>query len=131
MMAYRPQYAYPEPPEGWAEEDFVYYFDSTNTPALAQISVNEPLSKIPLPLQADAPFKLRGIQISGNVGNLLMRLWDAHGNALAQPLVEADRAYGGSEQGPQPIGRLPVVFEPEIPCPAGGFLEIDLEVISP
>ena len=130
-MSYRPQYAYPEPPEGTVEEDFVYYFDQTNVPALGTIAVNTPLSKIVLQLEADAPFKLRGVQISGNVGNLYMRLYDAHDQQLSQVLVEADRAYAGTLSGPQPIGRLPVVLEPEIPCPAGGFLMIDLELVSP
>lgn len=130
-MPYRPQFAYDPPPEGYAEEDFVYYFDSTNTPALNQVPVNEPLSRIALQMQADAEFRLRAIQISGNVGQLLMRLWDPFGNQFSQVMIEADRAYGGSEQGPQPIGRLPVVVEPEIPCPAGGLLLIDLEVINP
>ena len=130
-MSYRPQYAYPEPPEGTVEEDFVYYFDQTNVPALGTIAVNTPLSKIVLQLEADAPFKLRGVQISGNVGNLYMRLYDAHDQQLSQVLVEADRAYAGTLNGTQPIGRLPVVLEPEIPCPAGGFLMIDLELVSP
>lgn len=130
-MAYRPQYAYPEPPPGWAEEDFVYYFDSTNTPALAGLTANNPVLKIPLQMQADAEFRLRGIQISGNVGNLYIRLYDAYGGELAQALAEADRMYAGTENGPNPIGRLPVPFEPEIPCPAGGFLLIDLVLVSP
>ena len=130
-MSYRPQYAYPEPPEGFVEEDFVYYFDQTNVPALGTIATNTPLSKIVLQLEADAPFKLRGVQISGNVGNLYMRLYDAHDQQLSQVLVEADRAYAGTLNGTQPIGRLPVVLEPEIPCPAGGFLQIDLELVSP
>ena len=130
-MSYRPQYAHPEPPEGMVEEDFVYYFDQTNLPVLGTISTNTPLSKIVLQLQADAPFKLRAVQISGNVGNLYMRLYDAHDNQLSQVLVEADRSYSGTLNGPQPIGRLPVVLEPEIPCPAGGFLMIDLELVSP
>lgn len=130
-MAYRPQYAYPEPPRGMVEEDFVYYFDQTNIPVLGQVPVNTPLSKIVLQLQSDAPFKLRGIQISGNVGNLMMRLYDAHDNELSQTLLEADRMYSGLENGAQPIGRLPVVFEPEIPCPAGGFLMVDLMLVSP
>jgi hypothetical protein len=130
-MAYRPQYAYPDSLEGFTEEDFVYYFDATNTPILNQIPVNTPLSRIPLQLQADAPFRLRAVQVSGNVGNLLLRFWDSFGNPLSQVLVEADRSYSGSEQGAQPIGRLPVVFEPEVPCPAGAVLLVDLELISP
>ena len=130
-MSYRPQYAYPEPPEGFVEEDFVYYFDQTNVPVLGLIPLNQPLSRIALQLESDAPFKLRGIQVSGNVPNMLMRLYDCYDNQLSQVLVEADRAYSGTENGPAPVGRLPVVFEPEIPCPAGAVLMIDLELVSP
>ena len=130
-MSYRPQYAYPEPPEGFVEEDFVYYFDQTNTPSLGKVPINQPISRVILQLQADAPFKLRGIQVSGNAGNLLLRFWDAHDNPLSQVMIEADRSYSGSENGAQPIGRLPVVVEPEILCPAGGFLQVDLMLISP
>jgi hypothetical protein len=129
VNSYRPQYAYPDPPEGWKEEDFVYYFDQTNVPALGLIPYNQPLSRIVLQLQADAPFKLRGIQVSGNVPSMFMRLYDAHDNQLSQCLVEADRAYSGTENGAEPIGRLPVIVEPEIYCPAGGFLQVDLELI--
>jgi|FreactTroBogLake_1042271.scaffolds.fasta_scaffold47629_2 hypothetical protein len=130
-MPYRPQYAYPDPPDGQAEEDFVYYFDQTNTPALAGLTNNNPVLRIPLQLQADAPFILRGIQVSGNLGNVLVRLWDANDNPLSQTLQEVDRMYAGSENGIPPIGKLPVPFEPEMPCPAGGFLQIDVVLINP
>jgi hypothetical protein len=128
-VSYRPQSAYPDPPEGWKEEDFVYYFDQTNCPALALIPYNQPISRIVLQLEHDAPFKLRAIQISGNAASMFMRLYDPYDNPLSQVLVEADRAYAGNENGPAPIGRLPVVLEPEIPCPAGGYLQVDLELI--
>ena len=131
MKLYRPHFAYPNPPDGWEEEDFVYYFDSTNTPALANLTNNNPVLRIPLQLQSDAPFMLRGIQVSGNLGNLYVRLWDTNDNPLSQVLQEVDRMYGGSEQGAPPIGKLPVVLDPQIPCPAGSFLQIDVVLVSP
>jgi hypothetical protein len=131
MNLYRPQYAYPDPPEGFQEEDFVYFFDQSNTPPLGNVPINQPISRVILQLQPDAPFNVRAIQISGNAGNLLVRFYDAHDNPLSQIMVEADRSYSGSENGAQPIGRLPVVLEPEIRGPAGGFLQVDLELVSP
>jgi len=130
-MSYRPQFAYPDPPNGWAEEDFIYYFDQANTPALAGLTNNNPVLRIPLQLQTDAPFKLRGIQVSGNLGNLYIRLWDTNDNPLSQMLIEVDRSYGGSEQSLNPVGKLPVVFEPEIPCQPGAVLMLDIVLVSP
>ena len=82
-------------------------------------------------LQTDAPFKLRGIQVSGNLGNLYIRLWDTNDNPLSQMLIEVDRSYGGSEQSLNPVGKLPVVFEPEIPCQPGAVLMLDIVLVSP
>lgn len=124
-MSYRPQYSYPPPPAGWVDEDFVYEFDSINTPALA----SPPQSKIPLVLQPDAEFHIRGMQISGNTGNLLVRFWSPNGYPLGAVPVECDRAYDSTVNGPSPIGRLPVTLEPEIVCPAGGLLLLDLELL--
>ena len=121
-MSYRPQYAYPPPPPGWRDEEFEYYFDQNNVPALAVI----PSNLIPLPLQQDAAYFIRGIQISGNTQNLMVRLWTPDGMQLSQTLFEVDRGYSGTLNGNAPMGRLPVPLEPEIPCPAGGNLMIDL-----
>jgi hypothetical protein len=51
------------------------------------------------------------------------------GNQLSAVQLECDRAYSATENGPNPIGRLPVVFEPEVHCPAGGFLQVDILVL--
>ena len=122
-MPYRPQYAYPPPPLGYVDEEFEYYFDSTNTPALA----HPPQAKIPLQLQPDGEFHLRGIQISGNTGNLVCRFWTPNGWPISACLVEIDRAYSGTVAGPQPIGRLPVALEPEVVCDAGSVILLDID----
>lgn len=121
-MSYRPQFAYPPPPPGWKDEEFEYYFDVNNVPALAII----PSNLIPLPLQQDAEYFIRGIQVSGNTQNLVVRLWTPDGMQLSQTLIEVDRAYSGTLNGSAPVGRLPVPLEPEVPCPSGGTLFIDL-----
>jgi hypothetical protein len=124
-MAYRPQCAYPPPPSGWIDEEFEYYFDSIDTPSLAIV----PSNKVPLQLQPDAEFHLRGIQISGNVGNLAIRFWTPQGEQISQCLVEADRAYAGTVQGAPPVGKLPVALSEEIVCAPGTVLLIDLALL--
>ena len=119
-MPYRPQYAYPPAPPGWVDEEFEYYFDSLTYPALAQV----PSNQIVLPLQADAEYRIRSFQMSGNTGNLLVRFWTPRGDQLSAVPVENDLAYSGTLQAP--TGRLPVPLSDEIVCPAGSALRLDL-----
>jgi hypothetical protein len=125
-MPYRPQFAYPPPPPGFEDYEFEYYFDSIDYPALGIV----PSNGIVLPLQADAEFRIRGFQISGNTGELLVRFWDALGNPLSQVPVENDLAYAGTVNGLPPVGRLPVPLPDEIICPAGSALRIDLASLT-
>jgi hypothetical protein len=129
MQFYRPQYLVDPTPEGFVDEEFEYYFDSNNTPGLQALSPGQQVNKVVLQLQADAEFIWRAIQISGNTGPLCLKFYDPSGRELFAVDVEADRAYSASLQGASPIGRLPVVFEPEIRCPASGFLEVDILIL--
>ena len=124
-MPYRPQYAYPAPPPGQQDEEFEYYFDSIDTPSLAIV----PSNLVPLQLQQDAEYRIRGIQISGNVGNLVIRFWSADGMQISQTLIEADRSYAGGVNGGPPVGKLPVALADELVCPAGSFISIDLALL--
>ena len=129
-MAYRPQYVTAPAAANYDEEDFVYSFDSSNLPVLAGlIHPGDVIRQLVLQLQNDAPFRLRAIQISGNTQSMQIRWYDPQGNLLSAVLVEADRDYSGTLNGPAPVGRLPVMVEPEISCPAGGFLSVDIEVL--
>ena len=130
-MAYRPQFAYPPPEPGFVEEEFCYFFDSTNVPDLASpLPPGGQVLRIPLQLEPDAPFFLRGIQISGNQGPLGIRFTDPWGNELAEGSIEADRGYYATLDGPNPVGRLPVIVEPQVLCPAGSMLLIDLTSLA-
>lgn len=124
-MPYRPQFAYPPPPPGWRDEEFTYYFDSVDYPALGQLPANQ----VVLPLQADAEYRIRGMQISGNQGNIVARFWDSLGDPIALVPVEVDLAYGSSVQGLPPVGKLPVPLNDEIVCPAGSVLRVDLALL--
>ena len=64
LAGYRPQFAYATPP-GCRDEDFVYYFDGSNVPLLAQnIGPGMEIDYIPLPLDQDAPFYWRGWKVA-------------------------------------------------------------------
>lgn len=125
LMPYRPQFAYPPPPPGWKDEEFTYYFDSVDYPVLAQLPANQ----VVLPLQADAEYRIRGMQISGNQGNIVARFWDPRGNPISQALVEVDLAYDSSVEGLPPVGKLPVPLNDEIVCPSGSILRVDLALL--
>jgi hypothetical protein len=128
-LPYRPQFLYPPTPPGFKDEEFEYYFDANNTPGLAALSVGQSVNKIILQLQQDSEFIWRAIQISGNTGPLCIKFYDPFGNELSAVTVECDTAYNATLQAQNPIGRLPVTFEPAIECPGGGFLEVDIFIV--
>ena len=128
-MSYRPQFVTAATPPGFVDEEFEYYFDQSNTPGLTPLAGGQSVNKLPLQLQTDSEFVLRALEISGNTGPLCIRLYDPFGNELSAVTVECDTAYDATLQAGNPIGRLPVPFEPEARCPAGGFLQIDILVL--
>ena len=56
MNTYRPQYVMPPTPPGFVDEEFEYYFDNLNTPALAPLVSGQSVNKVTLQLQQDAEF---------------------------------------------------------------------------
>ena len=128
-MAYLPQFVTVPTPAGFQDEDFHYSFDQSNTPLLGVVTPGQEALRLTLQLQSDCEFHLRGFQISGNTASLQIRVYDCYGNELSSTLIECDRAYSATENGAAPIGRLPVVVEPELICPPGGFLSLDLAVL--
>ena len=129
-MSYRPQFLYTPTPEGFVDEEFEYYFDSTNTQGLSAPLPGQLTGKLTLQFQQDAEFVWRGTQISGDTGPLCIRFYDPQGYELAAVTVENGLAYTGYLQGANPIGRLPVPFEPEIIVPKGGYLQVDLYTLA-
>lgn len=125
---YRPQLAYPTPP-GYQDLDFVYAFDSTNTPALSgTLAVGQSqLSGIPLLLQQDAPFLWRATRVNSpnaTSSSLSIQFKDCNGNYLADSPVQCNLSY--SPAGLFTTGLLSVVQEPEIVCPPGGIITVYL-----
>lgn len=85
MSSYGPQFAYKSPAD-CEEQRCVFSFDHTNTPWLATtIAAGAQIPRIPLLLDRDADFYLRGIQMTDfdNPDGLEIRLEDPKGNPLS------------------------------------------------
>lgn len=84
MSTYRPQFAFKSPAD-CEEQRCVYSFDQTNTPVfLGNIQPGDSISRIPLPLDKDADFYLRGISTSDIVpSGLEIRIEDPKGHPLS------------------------------------------------
>jgi hypothetical protein len=80
-MAYRPQFAFPVA-NRCDEQRCTYSFDGSNTPALVgNLGAGLTLSKIPLLMDTDAPFLMRGFCVPGT--SLQFRLEDGNENPLS------------------------------------------------
>jgi hypothetical protein len=83
MSMYRPQFAFKSTVD-CEEQRCVYSFDSTNTPWLATtIAAGDNIQRIPLELDKDADFYLRGIQTTPDAAGLEFRVEDPKGHPLS------------------------------------------------
>jgi hypothetical protein len=124
---YRPQFPYATPP-GYEDQDFTYSFDFSNVPAIANISgTNLTLSNIILPLQPDEVFLWRGWKvISQSIAPMPLYIqWrDPMGNYLSPcPVPVPHIALPSGVIG---WGFAVVPLEPEIPCPAGSNVLVNI-----
>jgi hypothetical protein len=130
-MGYRPQFAYPPAPGNCRDEEFEYYFDRTNTPGLAvTLTPGQQQNNIPLVLDKDAVFLCRGIKIGNPSSVLGVQFKDPSGNPLSDNYEPAADYSGFSAQSVQP-GAPPRALEPEIECPAGAALLLNIKDIDP
>ena len=112
----RPQFAFKNAPDGYEDQDFVYVFDASNTPALAQgLASGESILNIPLQLQSDAEFIARGIEVFDTSGLAMLRLRTPSGDYMQSDWTPA-LDYAGH----------PVPVEPAIPCAAAGVFLLDV-----
>jgi hypothetical protein len=119
-MNYRPQFAYPPAPQGFEDRNYTYTFHPGNVP---QLGVTMPalsvIENIALPLEPDADFLCRAIQINLFCDYAYLRtprgdnLSDGYAPLWLWPPASSV-AWPGS-------GNLAMPFEPEIVCPAGSF----------
>lgn len=125
---YRPQFPY-LCPLAFDERDFDHYFDYRNTVLLnnAALAAGGIIWNVPLNLQTDSPFRVRAIQIKGINGAdpvVSAQFRDTSGNYLSDDFVPMDLAYTPNSAGLQFLG---IVFEPEIVCPAGSVIWMNLK----
>ena len=125
---YRPQFVYPAPPAPCEDQPCQYSYDSTNCPVFAgTLQPGQQTSRIPLPLDEDAAFYLRGISTNGLAS---IRIEDCNGNALS----DSENAQNSSNfahpyKYADTLGAGFVALESgndDIFCPAGGNLLVYL-----
>lgn len=117
---YRPQFAYPPPPNDFEDVDFVYSFDETNVPALdVRFSPGQTTQRIPLPLQSDAAFLLRGLQMNPAPANLAVQIWDAFDKPISDDFVPPS-IYSVSTVNPV------AAVEPELQSPPGASYQLSI-----
>lgn len=128
---YRPQFAYATP-AGYEDQDFQYSFDgNTNTPLLdgptGQINSGVNVMNIILPLQPDEVFLWRGWKVLTSVTGVMplyIQFRDPSGNYLS--LCPVPIMHIAFPSGAPVWGTSVVPIEPEIACPAGSNVLINI-----
>lgn len=137
---YRAQWPYEATPDGFFDQFWVYAFTLPNS-----ASASYPIGNFPLRLDDDADFYCRGLwaldegETGINGSALLVIMRDVYGRRLAddyQPLyslfapvsVAATIYYYGYGRNVVPLGTFntPASLEPELYCPAGSIITLDL-----
>ena len=126
-MSYRPQFAYPAAPEGWEDQEFEYWFDLSNLPAF-QIALlpGQEIPNIVLQLQRDAEFRWRAVQVSNPGSFLGLRFRTPDGVYLQDDYAPMENFSGFPGAVAGIPGGEPLALEPEIVCPAGATLLLDV-----
>jgi hypothetical protein len=128
---YRPQAAYPPAPPGWQDEDFEYYFDVSSLPAFQiALTPGQEITGLVLKLQPDAEFRLRALQVWNPNGALGVRFQTPDGQYFDADYVPASVFWGLPLATGGIPGGVPVAIEPEIVCPAGSALLLDLKNLA-
>jgi hypothetical protein len=120
-MNYRPQLAFEPPPPGWQDVDFEYVFDALNTPAMnVPLFPGDTLLNVSLPLETDGEYRVRSIEvIDPSLGSLGVRFRDSDGVLLSP-------GSGFVRSGAYTRSGAAVPLEPELVCPSGSHLTVDL-----
>ncbi len=124
---YRPQNAYPAPPETCDDQRFHYAYDQSNLPRLASgtLAAGAHTGRIPLQMDQDAAFFLRAIQ--QQTCGLQLRLETPHGEPLSDSGNSNETInYVFPVLYSETDGAGLVVMESEVFCPRGGVLNLYL-----
>lgn len=126
---YRPQFVYAATPPQFEDVDFDHYFDYFTVPLLNQkaVAAGALILRIPLTLQSDWPFFLRGIQVKGPNGTdpvVEVQFQDPYNNYLSDDFVPLDLTVTPDFTG---LYFLDIPVEPEIRCPQGATLWMNIK----
>lgn len=126
-MIYRPHFPY-FTPEGCRDEQFEYYFDSSNMVVTSVPGLQNLFSVLFGPLEKDAEFRWRGVRVGlQKVAYGLAVQWkDANGNTMSDDPINIQLYAIGSGGGTAASvfgGGMAVPFDSEIVCPPGCVLE--------
>lgn len=127
-MSYRPQFPYPTP-AGFQDEEFIQFFDSNTVPGLGHVlAAGEELRDIPLLLDPNAEYHIRGIEVATQTEDALgVQFRDGYGHYLSDGYVPAG-SYSGQQSAD--VGALPVPIEAELICPPGAALSVSVKNLS-
>lgn len=135
QVPYRPQFAYPPPPEGFIDEDFEYVFSAANTPVIAGgLLPGQMILNVSLPLEMGPEYRIRSLEVIDPSGAGGFRFRDALGTLLSETgaFVPSPLAYDVASL----VAGLSVDFaksiaiEPELVCPGGSALTVDIKNLS-
>ncbi len=130
---YRPQYAFPAPPDGCLDQRFHYAYDQSNCPTLASgtLAAGAHTGRIPLQTDYDAPFYLLAIQ--QQTCGLQLRLEGPYadplsdsGNTIESTNYEYPALYSDTDGGGLVVLEGDAVPEGGIYCPRGGVFNLYL-----
>jgi hypothetical protein len=123
-VIYRPHFAYPTP-LGCRDEQFEYYYDTSNMVVTSVPALGPLFSVIFGPLDKDAEFRWRGVRIGLNrTAYGLAVMWrDAMGNQLSDAPVNIELYAIGAGFANNFGGGVSVPWEEEIICPPGSHIE--------
>jgi hypothetical protein len=137
---YRPQFAYSRSPAQFEDSTFSHYFDWTNVPLLnnTALPAGGLLQNIPLQLQTDWPFYVRGIMVQGGPlfpllspapATVQVRFKDPFSHDLSNDFVPVGLYVAPSTVRSISLAIIPTIFvrnnplmiafEPEVRSPAG------------
>lgn len=100
---------YSKAPAGWEDHFYIHYYDF-------QVLASQVYNQYPLLIDTDADFYWRAI-MGNQPEQFLIRFWDPWGNQLADNLDLQEQITPNDQPG---------VFFPEVMCPRGSTVKVDI-----
>lgn len=100
---------YSKPPVGFEDHWYIHYYEIS-------VSAAQVVNQLPLLIDTDADFYWRAT-MGNQPGSFLMRFWDPFGNMLSDNLDVQENVVSNVQ---------PAVHYPEIYCPRGSTVKVDI-----